>query len=77
MPTREGRRRSAVVEQVQENHHPINWKETSVLDRARGQLHGSASTGTEGWRTRNPGLQELTDEETGRERHWSPTFDLQ
>jgi len=59
------------------NASAINWEETSVLDRARGQLHGSPSTGTEGWRTRYPGLQELIDEETGREWHWSPTFDLQ
>ena len=21
-----------------ENHHPINWEQTSVLDRARGQV---------------------------------------
>ena len=29
--------KSAVAEHVWENHHPINWEETSVLDRAKGQ----------------------------------------
>ena len=29
--------KSAVAEHARENHHPINWEETSVLDRARGQ----------------------------------------
>ena len=29
--------KSAVAEHAWENHHPINWEETSVLDRARGQ----------------------------------------
>ena len=28
--------KSAVVEHMWENHHPINWEETSVLDR---ELH--------------------------------------
>jgi len=27
----------AVTEHVWESHHPINWEETSVLERARGQ----------------------------------------
>ena len=29
--------KSARAEHAWENHHPINWEETSVLDRARGQ----------------------------------------
>ena len=28
---------TAMVDQVCENHHFVIWKETSVLDRARGQ----------------------------------------
>jgi len=34
-----------VAEHARKNHHPINWEETSVLDRVRGQgklLHKEA-----------------------------------
>ena len=27
----------AVVEHARENHHPIHWEETTVLDHGRGQ----------------------------------------
>jgi len=36
----------AVAERVWENHHPINWEETSVLDRAKGQGEHTSSTYT-------------------------------
>ena len=29
--------KSAIVEHVWENHHPIHWEETTVLDHGRGQ----------------------------------------
>ena len=29
--------KSAVVEHAEENHHPIHWEETTVLDHGRGQ----------------------------------------
>ena len=29
--------KSAVAEHAWENHHPIDWEETTVLDRGRGQ----------------------------------------
>ena len=29
--------KSAVAEHAWENHHPINWEETTVLDHGRGQ----------------------------------------
>ena len=29
--------KSAVAEHVRENHHPIDWEETTVLDHGRGQ----------------------------------------
>ena len=29
--------KSAVVEHAWENHHPIDWEETTVLDHGRGQ----------------------------------------
>ena len=38
--------KSAVVGRVWENHHPVNWEETSVLDRARGQGEHTSSTYT-------------------------------
>ena len=30
--------KSAVVEQVWENNHPIHWEKTTVLDHGKGQL---------------------------------------
>ena len=30
-------KKSAVAEHAWENHHPIDWEETTVLDRGRGQ----------------------------------------
>ena len=57
--------KSAVAEHVWENHHPIHWEETIVLDHGRGQellvkeaLHIQmvpASTEIEDWKSRVPG----------------------
>ena len=68
--------KSAVAEHARENHCPINWEETSVLDTARGQgevllneaLHIQMTTAEEHFsRDRgleNPGLLDRIDEET-------------
>ena len=80
--------KSAVAEYPWENHHPINWEESTVLDHSRGQellvkevLHNPDDT-LRGmlqmrWRTGSPWLLDHCDEEAGREEQSSPTFDLQ
>ena len=74
--------KSAAVEHVWENHHPIDWEETTVLDRGRGQellvkeaLHIQMTPSEEHFRS--PWLLDHCDEEAGREEKSSPTFDLQ
>ena len=59
--------KSAVAEHAWENHHPINWEETTVLDRGRvqelllkdrGTAHPDDTLGgalQPGWRTGSPG----------------------
>ena len=73
--------KSAIAEHAWENHHPINWEETTVLDRSRGQelllkeaLHIQMTPSEEHF-NRDGGLDRC-DEEAGREEQSSPTFDL-
>jgi len=74
-----------MAEHAWENHHPINWEETSVLDRVRGELLLKEALYIQmtpaalqlGQRTENPGLLDCIDEETGREEQSSLTFDIQ
>ena len=79
--------KSVVAEHAWENHHPIDWEETTVLDRGRGQelfaeggtAHPDDTLGgalQPGWRTGSPWLLDRCDEEAGREEQSSPTFDL-
>ena len=80
--------KSAVAEHAWENHHPIDWEETTVLDRGRGHAGIVAEGSTAhpddtlggalqpGWRTGSPWLLDRCDEEAGREEQSSPTFDL-
>ena len=56
--------KSAVAEHAWENHHPIDWEETTVLDRGRGQELLLKET------------LHRCDEEAGREEQSSLTFDL-
>ena len=79
--------KSAVAEHAWENHHPIDWEETTVLDRGRGQelllkeaLHIQMTPSEERF-NRDGGLEvpvllDRCDEEAGREEQSSPTFDL-
>ena len=81
--------KSAVAEHVWENHHPIYWEKTTVLDDGRGQLEAVGEGGPAHpddnlrealqprWRTGNPWLLDHCDEEAGREEQSSPIFDLQ
>ena len=78
---REMTEKSAVAEHARDNHCPINWEETSVLDTARGQgevllneaLHIQMTTAEEHFsRDRgleNPRLLDGIDEETGSGGH--------
>ena len=80
--------KSAVAEHAWENHHSIDWEETTVLDRGRGHAGIVAEGGPAhpddtlggafqpGWRTGSPWLLDRCDEEAGREEQSSPTFDL-
>ena len=79
--------KSAVAEHAWENHHPIDWEETTVLDRGRGQelllkeaLHIQMTPSEERFNQDGglevPGLLDRCDEEAGREEQSSPTFDL-
>ena len=76
--------KSAVAEHAWENHHPIDWKETTVLDHGRGQellvkeaLHIQMTPSEERFKTGSPWLLDCCDKEAGREEQSSPTFDLQ
>ena len=80
--------KSAVAEHAWENHHPIDWEESTVLDHGRGQellpeggpahpddtLRGALQPG---WRTGSAWLLDRSDEEAGKEERSPPTFDLQ
>ena len=79
--------KSAVAEHAWENHHPIDWEETTVLDRGRGQelllkeaLHIQMTPSEEHFNRdgglASPWLLDRCDEEAGREEQSSPTFDL-
>ena len=80
--------KSAVAEHAWENHHSIDWEETTVLDRGRGQelllkeaLHIQMTPSEERFNRDGelevPWLLDRCDEEAGREEQSSPTFDLQ
>ena len=75
--------KSAVVEHAWENHHPIDWEETTVLDHGEGQellLKGGpahpddtlGATLQPGWRTGSPWLLDRCDEEAGRSNPHRP-----
>jgi len=68
--------------------NPIDWEETTVLDRGRGQelllkeaLHIQMTPQEERFNRDgglgSPWLLDRCDEEAGREEQSSPTFDLQ
>ena len=68
--------KSALAERAWENHHPIHWEETTVLDHGRGQellVKGALHTlrgplQLPRWRTGTTCLHvDRCDEETGRE----------
>jgi len=73
--------KSGVVKRTWENHHPIVWEKTSMLDRARGQrelllkeaLHFQMTPVKECF-NRDRGLDHI--DETGRGEQSSLTFDL-
>ena len=80
--------KSAVAEHVWENHHPIDWKETTVLDHGRRQellvkeaLHIQMTPSDEHF-NRDGGLEvpgcwiAVMRRQGGREGQSSPTFDL-
>ena len=80
--------KSAVAEHARENHYPIDWQETTVLDHGRGRellvkLGPAHPDDTlrevlqPGWRTGSLWLLDRCEEEAGREEQSSLTFDLQ
>ena len=79
--------KSAVAEHAWEHHHPIHWEETTVLDHGRGQellkeaLHIQMTPVEERFNRDgglgSPWLLDRCDEEAGREKQSSSTFDLQ
>ena len=80
---------SAVAEHAWENHHPIDWEETTD-SAGPWQRTGAVGEGSPAhpddtlrgalqprWRTGTPWLLDRCDEEAGRVEQSSPTFDLQ
>ena len=65
--------KSAVAEHAWEDHHPIDWEETTVLDHGRGPGEGGPVHPDDtlrralqpGWRTGSYWLLDRCDEEAG------------
>ena len=62
--------KSDVAEHAWENHHPIHWEETTVLEHGRGQEPDDTTRGAlhPRWRTRSPWL--VTEVSTQWIRSW-------